>query len=440
VTSPHPLYETRASTPEHHLTDEYLGGLLAAVGNHETKALIFSAMNPGTTYNTQGMYNLYLGMQGEGQVTPTNPSVPMQYCTFSYEPVGAVAKVYHGHRGIAYELTNEGERYGKAVAGHMLDYSARHPELSLKKALGLTLSNSPDLRSPLRRVEILEELASQPGNISLARLSKVVSQPPQEAIYQAKRLVSEGLLIVSDSPNRRGEVIYEAGESSKPYTDISRDLILAERVRDYVQLQIAQNGNIGRLTAVEHFLKDDRYQNAQRDSLVNRVTYVLNDMIKQGVLTRKRVDEKEYKLISIAPQARMAVEDLVTVIDGLRNPTDDYLAEGKRLAANILANKDMTSQLIKKARANSPQANGLPLALRRAKLVGYLRTNGAATAIELSAALGGEGITAVSARKTLANMLDSGLVSCVIQKAAEGQRNEKVWSLVNESDGTTSID
>src|SRR6266571_3393052 len=87
--------------------DQELGNLLAAVGNHEGKALLLARMQWGQEYGTIDLAALVKPVQGEGYTKP----VPFKWCGQSLAPIGLVAK----GDGSYYGITEKGETVGKAL-------------------------------------------------------------------------------------------------------------------------------------------------------------------------------------------------------------------------------------------------------------------------------------------------------------------------------------
>jgi len=63
--------------PSERLSDERLGSLISAVGNHENKALLSVAMQPGVAYSRKDLQDLFNGIQGDEPSWLANDNVLM---------------------------------------------------------------------------------------------------------------------------------------------------------------------------------------------------------------------------------------------------------------------------------------------------------------------------------------------------------------------------
>jgi len=63
--------------PPERLSDEQLGSLISAVGNHENKALLSVAMQPGVAYSRSDLQGLFNGIQGDEPSWLANDNVLM---------------------------------------------------------------------------------------------------------------------------------------------------------------------------------------------------------------------------------------------------------------------------------------------------------------------------------------------------------------------------
>jgi predicted ArsR family transcriptional regulator len=325
------------------------------------------------------------------------------------------------------------------VAGHMLAFSLRHPELSLKQALGMTLGTKPAMRSPIRRVEILEELITRDGPTSVKQLTNDLSQNYESAEHHIKRLVDEGLLVAEEAQDKRGDILYQApDDAQEQFAFGQREPRLARLVVAEVTRRTVDGQSMSRNAIVEHFQEYEQYKHTPYNKMSNRVSIVLNEMVRQGMISPVKYDDKKIVLVHIAPGHLEAMEDLVTLMDHLRKPTPEFIEAGMQAGQAIITDPESVRTLLAKGLENSPQANGVPLEERRARVATFLQTHRTATATEVATALKTEGLTVVSARKTLANMLKLGIVECAIDSAT-GRGGSKVWSLAS-SESTTSTD
>ena len=124
--------------PGQKLDEEALGGLLAAAGNHEAKALLLSAMSEHIVYSANDLNRLMLECQGQYTTWRPSGQLPFDYCAHSLAPIGLVAsEVLNADLTIyGFYKTRYGREFGNALAGHLLSFSERHPKISLIDLFG----------------------------------------------------------------------------------------------------------------------------------------------------------------------------------------------------------------------------------------------------------------------------------------------------------------
>src|SRR3989344_5311749 len=126
------------------LSDEELGNLISAVGNHEAKAITLGLMLPGNTYSAYQLYKGIIGLQGEDMGWNISDRVPFGYCQSTLYPIGLVAQelIDPDLKTVGFMKTSRGRNEGDALAGLTLDFSLRYPEFSLQDFFGNTASSS----------------------------------------------------------------------------------------------------------------------------------------------------------------------------------------------------------------------------------------------------------------------------------------------------------
>lgn len=116
------------SHSEEQLSDEQLGNLLAAVGNHEAKAVTFLVMRSETTYTAEDIHKAVIEAQGTLPGWRIHHQSAFKYCERSLSPIGLVAKevVDPNLNTYGYARTEYGERIGVSLAGLLLDFSRKY--------------------------------------------------------------------------------------------------------------------------------------------------------------------------------------------------------------------------------------------------------------------------------------------------------------------------
>lgn len=165
-----PVIPSRETSQSHEpLTDEQLGNLLAALGNHEGKATLLMAMQPEAMYTQGSLYHLLTErIQGE-PVYKGRDTNAMGWCKRSLEPIGLVARVEEG-APTRYGITQLGIEIGKPLAGLLLNFSDKH-NISLSTIWGETQSRS-EIRSPYARVKVIKQLLHATAPVTPSVISK----------------------------------------------------------------------------------------------------------------------------------------------------------------------------------------------------------------------------------------------------------------------------
>ena len=124
------------------LSDEELGNMLASFGNSEAKALLVIEMILGVIYDRTTVRALMIGAQGENPTWRLGSVTAIEWCERSLDPIGVVAQEITdaASNTYGYMKTAYGDTQCVPLAGSLLDFSKRHPEISLYQLLGSTVS------------------------------------------------------------------------------------------------------------------------------------------------------------------------------------------------------------------------------------------------------------------------------------------------------------
>ncbi len=149
------------STPEV-LSDELHFRLIDGVANIEGKLLTTALItaNPDR-YFTRAILNRELvDRQGTGIGWKPSDRMGERYCTDSIEPIGAAVRgIADGLKGpiSTYTATEFGVEHALPFTGVLLDWSLRHPEISVQKIFGATPTTG-EVRSPSSRYLIYQAI------------------------------------------------------------------------------------------------------------------------------------------------------------------------------------------------------------------------------------------------------------------------------------------
>lgn len=153
-----------------------LYNLIAAVGNHEGKALVLAGMQKDRVYSGSDLKTVMTDLQGNHPLKTFDGRNLFTYCQRTFEPIGLVARaVYNSELNeVGYAKTEYGMQIGDALVGHLLSFSEQHPQYSLRSFFGATSSSAKPSteegfegeyirRASEARIKIFEELTSSPS-------------------------------------------------------------------------------------------------------------------------------------------------------------------------------------------------------------------------------------------------------------------------------------
>lgn len=409
------------------IPDQYLGNLLAAIGNHEGKALVLASMQSGEAYGITALHSLYVLAQGDNPAHVGAKNNQIDYCIYSFEPIGAVAKVTDGG-SLRYEISEEGERYGKAFAGLVLDFSLRYPDISLSQLFGQTFTKyDGDARSPLRRVELLRALQTG-DSTSQADIMHAVSRTNGSVRFHIDELAALGIVEKEAQTLDEYQVTISCGARIETYEQVgSQKTLTASVVSAYNKL--ISSGQSIMQTDIEAALKADYgYEEWSDESLRNATSKVLAGLVGQGVVIKESVfDRWRRSHVRLALTKKAAVLDILDELDKFQSGDVDILEKWRKRADEIVTDTNSARVLIGKAIGASPQANKKPREERMAVVAKYLSEAHTATTSEIMHALNDKGVPRGAVTRALSDLRQSGRIESI----AIGR--QAVWALASKS-------
>ena len=358
--------------------------LLASLGNHEGKSLVLLYLDSHPGYHTSSQmgtgFNKFLGTEAPWH---TDPSVPFGYCENSLDPTGQVVREeVEGLRGPtpAYAISQTGHEIGVPLAGLLLDWGLRYPDISVQQIFGQTSSRNSDSRAPQHRSEVLMELltantpnvantdmvhvshSSEDYRMHLANIDNAVRGLEAVGLVSVKRAFQENdrrfRIISADRPN--------TGSPRGPITDALYTYLehcSSQGIREFTQEEV-------RLFVTDRLKGLDISPVKIRHHL--RVILDADRRVAKGKVYSplpgiQRLDnsfnQARFTKIQIAEKHRQALDDLLNIVIGVSERDKTYMANGKQLAERILANKQSVQTIIGKARDFSAASQRLPFAV-----------------------------------------------------------------------------
>lgn len=387
------------------LSNAELGGLLAGIGNHEGKSLLLASMHPDTPYTSTQVHNL----TSRDGVKYWNHAVPFEWCGRSLAPIGMVTKeIIDPQKGIVgYEISEKGKELGVALAGHLLAFSERHPEVSLSDLLGASHTPIKDTdendehkakynknRAPITRFRMYLEIVTADLPIRKDDLVNALrdNYPGEYDSTGLKTMASKHL----DNLATAGLVTYKKVDVDHPYVKYKRTaekhvsdakqvdtpISLADRVHAFVT---QSEGTFTIPDIFDHLIHIyPEYLDHSEAALLHDIGKHTKALSKSGSCTS--VGEFQYGTLSsitLTDVQRNVLSDFVSIIDAFQGNDPEFLEDGRKKAQAIVSDTSRFQALMGKARAHSKKTNAKDRAETGATIVSFLRENPRATSREI---------------------------------------------------------
>lgn len=354
------------------LTDEQMGNLISAVGNHEAKAITLLAMRDGNIYSKSGLHRALLFYQGEKIGWGMSRPIPFSYCLHSLAPIGLVTKetLNPDLSTYGFQITDYGRKAGIPFCGLMLDWAERH-DVSLNLLWGQTSSSSHTTqttdkltgeklefrkRAPITTLKILYELLTTPDlPIRRADLGKRLDDRESTILGHLKRLSSAGL------------IEYQSIEANKPFSAYRLTLSPpagelqiypnSKRVPQAILsiLQAHPNsyltyGDINKLlpTQIKAHWTTDNYA---------YISAILSNLKKGNYVESKQFSMDLRSEINLNGDQKIILTELLEILCRFQDQEPEIITKGWKLAAEIINHPASVSDILRKVKETSPQVN-----------------------------------------------------------------------------------
>ena len=446
IESPRPLFvpEVRKNEP---LSDEELGNLLAAIGNNEAKAITLIAMGKGVIYDRYDLDSEMIRTQGDTLGWRQSRGVPFNYCANSLENIGLVAKSVSDSNleTWGYIKTDYGEEQGDALAGLLLDFSLRHPEVSLYDIFGSTSSGGKDReieaslgltgfknRSPLACLKLIWELATT-NELRVIDLGNNHGKPNQEPQEYLSRLKECGLIHYEFTAEHQPYAQYQLALNSPLETPgyKTRQPLMTKDVYELLKRDPNKIWMLEDLR-VAYFAKK-KAENPDFDrnntSTKNRLSRVLSNLERAGYVYRPGGRRYERTTVWVDEEHKLLFIDLLTLIDQFQNQDSDTLRKGRMLAVSFSPRQIGT--LMAKAKEHSPQANKFFREETEKHILSFLNDHSKSTTREVRKSIidyQKRNVSTGNIRAILRKLKSGGKIKETLEKGINK------WSLASEQD------
>ena len=415
--------------------DEQLGDLLAAIGNHENKALLSAAMIPNKIYSRHDLEVLFNGMQGEEPVWRVDSGLPFGYCLHSLAPIGLVTKeLIDAESGrVGFIKTEYGAGVGDALAGHLLRYSLEHPDISLQQLFGRTSTNSAEgTRSPFGRIAIFGELLTRELPVRVSDLEASHGGSGTGSISDHLRNLAKNKIIELENRSS-SDPIMEYGLGAEPLADLPLrpyQSSLPSDIREILSELLVTKGLDATITThkILEIIRDrSEYLDSDQDKLMRRINQTMRFFVESGMAKKVgSFTQTDRSVIRMSGQQAHVMNDCMELIYKFQEGSPDFLEVGREQARVISSDTNAVATLIAKARQVSPYANRKSDEERAALIKSVLANNPSATVKDIEENIANSHIliSPYSVRRSLRELEAKQIV-------ARGLKSKKVvWSLV----------
>lgn len=360
--------------PGRKISDEEMGNLISAFGNHAAKALTLALMQGDGIYTMGDLDNQVRTAQGGlNRGWKMGGTLPWSYCKQSLCPIGLVAweVLNSDSTTYGYQITSYGGSM-LPLAGLLLEFSERH-DIALQKIWGNTSSPAKSRtietgegeetefkdRAPITRLKIFFELAT-------------VHLPIREVdLVQNIRGVTSlrGLTRHLQNLKRYGLIKYSAIRANTPITEYKLSItrpsgevpILYRKLKTltWAVFKVMNENPDLYLTGkdVYDLLPDILKQGWQEKEHLGDISIVISHLQKQGYLEVKKFKYGRRSEIDLSAQQRNMLGELVDLLDKFQNQDPEIIRQGKSHLATILASPNIVCSLLGRAKEASSHHN-----------------------------------------------------------------------------------
>ncbi len=359
----------RPSSHEQELPEERLFELLSAFGNHEAKALTLIAMGNGNIFSEGDLHRTVIDHQEKQKKWDAGHGVPFNYCKHSLSPIGLVTKEVldpdlstYGYQAMEYGRTT-----GVDLAGILLKWSYNHPNVSLYQMLGST--NSPGSktkteedrnRSPQTRYKIFFELATNPDSrirqadvINALGMDQAVIEP------HIRSLGKTGIITYEHSMHGKAHAFFRLKEThpANEPTAYRRVITLTSHVYSLLKDNQGQ-AFLSSEDLIQQLLdRFPNYQNLNLEYIRDCIRNICTDLERQGYAERNKFSQKFQSEITLTDEQREAMLSLIEILDRFQMGDVEIRKMGREFAQRVMADPNLFSTLMLKAKEASPSAN-----------------------------------------------------------------------------------
>lgn len=358
------------------ISERKLLNIIAAVGNHEAKALLLVLMQDDVIYTPQDLVTLLNGSQERKRGWKRRGRDLWGYCEQSFEQIGLVVqkpKLRDGGETVGYIKTEDGKKWGNIVAAGLLQLSIRHNLFSLADVFGETgscsrieVTQEGDIyrrRSAESRLKIYRALLE--STLPIRQIDLLKSVGMEQSVAQ-KHL---------QSMHKLDLITYESGEFGKPFVfyQVAEELPKDEpdtyhayKTMTGFVFGLLRNNPHARWTieaVSERYIQTLGYRGkaAKPKYVRSTVSKVLKCLEQQGFVRHEKFSADTRSQISLSSGQRELVLDIVGTIDSVWRQDRQATREARDFVFYLRSHPEEVSNLMIKAREYSNAANKRPI-------------------------------------------------------------------------------
>lgn len=346
------------------ITNEELGSLIAAIGNHEGKAIVLGLMAPDTIYTPKDASNMTKNAQPAGLKMRIGA---FGYMVKSLAPIGLVAQeVTAGDElgTFGFIKTEKGQALGNALAGLLLDFSLRYPEVSLSDLFAGTQSSSKRYdegsrkRAAATRMKIFRKLTTPSLTTNMV---KALGEEVSLIGKHLEDLKEKGVISYTSVRNNEpyGSYILDPNYPKERIPDCcSRRDIDAQSVWDIIQQFPGEKWDSKMLT--ERYIQRTNTHFSLK-AIAIHMQRILHSLASEGYLIQSGFNEGIKASVELTDEKRAMLADLVSILDKFQNQDPETMSFGQSRLKDILSDPSLVSKLLAKAKEHSPRSNFVPV-------------------------------------------------------------------------------
>lgn len=389
-----------------------LAALLAAVGNHEAKALTFVSLEPEEAYGIGALHRRFLEIQGPTPAFVGTVALQQKYCVYSFEPANLVRRTY-SEDGFIRHVKQDADGTATALAGHLLTVTERR-FASLSQIFGQTAVQVPDATpTPFRRLRLLRALLEGPYPMHAANLAQRTGLPEMVVSTSLVAFARARLLDHQSTPTYRMKSVYEVhGRLRHP--ERPGNTALNDAVVEFINNQLPD------VTGAVLVIRRDEIEAHLRTKPRWRETKNLRDMLQlvmrrlaaQGQVTpvRHYAGKSRHTAITLTLEQREFISALINGIDEIAAHNKQSIENGTAQAHGIVEDPVRVRRLLSKAYGTSKLAdNPVSAAEKQRRILAILHARAGLTTEEITAELQPD-LNEALTRGTLAELARAGRV------------------------------